>query len=1141
MARLSMPIESIRNHYTIVVIGSGYGGGIAASRLARTGQQVCVLERGKEFFPGDFPDTLPEAAANSQFNTPRGRFGSETDLFDFHTNSDINVLVGCGLGGTSLINANVVIEADSRVFQNPAWPKGLVQDLDDGIADGYKHAREMLKPVLYPDTSPPLKKLEAHRKSAKYMKEEFFRPPIAVTFEPSHDGLNHVGVMQIPCILCGDCVTGCNHTAKNTVQMNYLPDAKNHGAEIFTETIVRYLEKEGDQWLVHFKVTGIGREKFHAPTQFVRADIVILAAGTLGSTEILLRSQQHGLSLSDMLGKHFSGNGDVIAFGYNNDVKINGVGFGNRVPDFDNLVGPCITSMIDTRKSSKNYSEGMSIEEGSIPGALSSIYPLLFSTGSRFIGKDTDQGLWDYLAEKKRELQSLLPGGAYRGAVNNIQTYLVMCHDDCGGVMTLRDDRLHISWPDIGKNEIFAKVQDKLIKATEALGGTYIPNPTWTELLGHNLITVHPLGGCIMAEQASDGVVDHKGQVFAAKEGEEMHQGLYVLDGAVIPTSLGTNPLLTISAIAERNVALLAKDHGWKINYDLPSQPAQPETLQKAGIHFTETMVGYFSAKVTSEDYQKAVEIGEKEDSTFEFTVTIISDDLEQMLQDQQHEARIVGTASAPSLSKTDLTVTEGVFNLLVEHPDKPETRLMRYQMKLSSHEGTDYYLDGFKEIRDDPGFDLWSDTTTLYITIHKGENKEGAVLGRGILKIRPTDFMRQMRTLKITNTNSMVQYLSYNARFGKFFAGRLFDTFGGIFSGPNYFNPDATPRKKRPLQTAAPQVFDITTQDQIKLRLTRYQGGSKGPVILAHGLGVSSRIFSLDTCETNLVEYLFAHEYDVWLLDYRSSIELSASRKQFDADVIAMYDYPLAVEVVREITAAKSVQMVVHCFGATIWSMSMLGGWLHGVRTAVCSQVSTHMKLPSLTKMKTGLHLPGFLAKMGIKSFTAYTANDVRWPEKFFDKALKFYPIQKEERCNNPVCHRITFLYGQLYEHDQLNRLTHDNLHELFGIANIRALEHLGVMCRKGQLVNFKGEDIYLPHLERMAIPITFISGAENECYLPESTEITYNLLCENNGKENYKRFVIPDYGHIDCIFGKDAVDDVYPHILNQLEEVKT
>ena len=95
--------------------------------------------------------------------------------------------------------------------------------------------------------------------------------------------------------------------------------------------------------------------------------------------------------------------------------------------------------------------------------------------------------------------------------------------------------------------------------------------------------------------------------------------------------------------------------------------------------------------------------------------------------------------------------------------------------------------------------------------------------------------------------------------------------------------------------------------------------------------------------------------------------------------------------------------------------------------------------------------------------------------------------------------------------------------------------------MSRKGHLVNFQGEDSYLPHLERMSIPITFISGEETECYLPESTEITCNLLCDRNGGDLYKRFVIPDYGHIDCIYGKNAVRDIYPHILSQLEETKS
>ncbi len=150
-----------------------------------------------------------------------------------------------------------------------------------------------------------------------------------MTFE---DGVNNVGVKQAACKLCGDCMSGCNHSAKNTVLMNYLPDAKLHGAQIFTQVEVRYLEREDDLWLVHYQLLDTGREGFDAPTAVVSADIVILAAGTLGTNEILLRSKAAGLPMSDRVGHNFSGNGDVLAFAYNNDVDINMVGFGARDP-----------------------------------------------------------------------------------------------------------------------------------------------------------------------------------------------------------------------------------------------------------------------------------------------------------------------------------------------------------------------------------------------------------------------------------------------------------------------------------------------------------------------------------------------------------------------------------------------------------------------------------------------------------------------------------------------------------------------------------------------------------------------------------------------------------------------------------------
>ena len=120
---LASPLSAIQPAYDVVVIGSGYGGGVAASRLARAGQRVCVIEKGKEFPTGSFPSRLPELRRELQLNGGKLRSGSRTGLFDFRLGADIHVLVGCGLGGGSLINAGVALKPDARVFADPVWPE----------------------------------------------------------------------------------------------------------------------------------------------------------------------------------------------------------------------------------------------------------------------------------------------------------------------------------------------------------------------------------------------------------------------------------------------------------------------------------------------------------------------------------------------------------------------------------------------------------------------------------------------------------------------------------------------------------------------------------------------------------------------------------------------------------------------------------------------------------------------------------------------------------------------------------------------------------------------------------------------------------------------------------------------------------
>lgn len=768
--RLSSSPGTMKDHYTAVVIGSGYGGGIAASRLARAGQSVCLLERGPERQPGEYPDTLPEAADSIQVDGPEGHVGHRGAQFDFRVNPDINVVLGCGLGGTSLINANVSIEAEPRVFEDPCWPAALRGDAATLLADSYRHARAMLKPNPYPDDWPELPKLAAHQKSANAMNQKFYRTDINVTFT---DGINHVGVEQRKCSLCGDCVTGCNEGAKNTTLMNYLPDAHNHGAEIFTNVNVKYIERQGNRWLVYYEPLDAKRATFDGALLQVSADTVVLAAGTLGSTEILLRSAQKGLPLSSRVGDRFSGNGDVLGFCEDADVVISGIGWGNKrdlAP-----VGPCITSIIDIREQ-PDLEAGLIIEEGSLPGAMATLLPAAFAAAAA--GAARPSSLKDRLEKDLREVESLV-GGARVGAANRTQTFLIMSHDGSDGRMHLEGDRLRITWPGVGNRPSIVNDNQQLAAASEALGGAFIKNPLWHPILRHNLTTVHPLGGCAMADSADAGVVDHKGRVFKGSAGAEIHDGLYVCDGSIVPRSLGVNPLLTISALSERNLALMAKDRGWSIDYTLPSAPRVAAAPLTPGLQFTEKMSGYFSTTELT-DYEAGAARGKRDGSPMDFILTIVTDDLEATLADPEHAMRIYGTVNAPQLSATPLSVGNGTFNLFSTNADDANVRNMRYRMQINSTEGKAYYFDGFKTITHGSVLKMWPQTSTLYVTVHEGD-ATGPVIGKGILHILIHDFARQMTTMVIRNAKNPAEGAAALARFGKLFAGVLYENYGGL------------------------------------------------------------------------------------------------------------------------------------------------------------------------------------------------------------------------------------------------------------------------------------------------------------------------------------------------------------------------
>jgi cholesterol oxidase len=549
--KLSLAPDELKSAYDVVVVGSGYGGGVAASRLSRAGQSVCVLERGKEFEAGDFPGRFPEIKRELQVSGRNMRNGSRTGLFDFRLGSDVHVLVGCGLGGGSLINAGVALRPDARVFADQVWPEEIRRD---GLLDlGYARAADMLRPTRYARAT-ALTKYQALETASRCLHTPPVAAPIVVSFE---DTVNPAGVVQPACTLCGDCCSGCNVGAKNTVALTYLPDAAAHGASIFTEITVSHVEKTSDGWRVCYTPTE-GRGG-NGTLPCIEARSVVLSAGTLGSTEILLRSRERGLKVSDRLGEGFSANGDIIAFAFGETMRVNAIGVGHPAKFDGDQVGASVAGQIEL--NDPEYLENsMIIQEGVLPSALAPLLPVFFIPGGRILGA----------------AQSLIRG-VYQGPLARLHTFFVVSHDEAKGRITLENGQAQISWPGVAEQPVYARVDDTLSRLAQSVGARYIKSPLAATATGSKPATAHPLGGCGMGADAKSGVVNHKGQVFDGND-ESVHAGLYVCDGAVIPRSIGVNPLLTITALAERAMVHMARDR----NLGFDDAPLEEEQARLA-------------------------------------------------------------------------------------------------------------------------------------------------------------------------------------------------------------------------------------------------------------------------------------------------------------------------------------------------------------------------------------------------------------------------------------------------------------------------------------------------------------------------------------------------------------------------------
>jgi cholesterol oxidase len=541
-------------HFDVVVVGSGFGGSVTTYRLADGGKRVCLLERGRPYPPGSFPRS-PRAMATNLWDPGSNLFG----MFDVWAFRGLEGLVSSGLGGGSLIYANVLLRKDERWFVDEALPDGSYERWPITRADlepHYDRVEQMMDAQRYPfDVSPydRTPKTRAMQKAAAGLGLEWQLPPLAVSFAnrgrtavpgeallEEHENLHHRP--RRTCRLCGECDIGCNDGAKNTLDLTYLSRAAEAGAEIRTLSEARRITpRAGGGYSVTYRQ--YDPDGGTPPSDItVTADRLILGAGAFGSTFLLLRNRSSLPHLSSTIGSRFSGNGDLLTFLRRARTE-NGKPF-ILDPDY----GPVITSAIrvgDSVDGKGDNGRGFYIEDGGNPQFLDWLVELGGAPST--IGRAARFAVSRIVAHLSGHPRSHLSGDFAKlmGSGDTSSTALPtlsMGRDIPDGVMRLRDGGLDIDWTTKTSSDFFDRVEHTLDKLAEQLGAKLMNSPLW---LFKHVITVHPLGGCPMGVSDRVGVVDPWGEV-------HNYPGLFVADGSAMPGPVGPNPSLTIAAFADR-------------------------------------------------------------------------------------------------------------------------------------------------------------------------------------------------------------------------------------------------------------------------------------------------------------------------------------------------------------------------------------------------------------------------------------------------------------------------------------------------------------------------------------------------------------------------------------------------------------
>ena len=577
-----------------------------------------------------------------------------------------------------------------------------------------------------------------------------------------------------------------------------------------------------------------------------------------------------------------------------------------------------------------------------------------------------------------------------------------------------------------------------------------------------------------------------------------------------------------------------------------PSHPTGPISLR-----FTEIMRGY--ASLGQQSCAEGYEHGKSAAASLQFHLTISMDDLDRFITEAGHAARAIGYITSPIFGGR-CPVLKGLFNLFAESGDS-DRKTMLYCLHFNDAQGRQRTLRGIKNLRDDPGPDIWSDTTTLHTTILDGhvepdQHATATIVATGILHISVSDFLHQLTTFRADAPN-FKQRVEAVERFGIFFMGGLWKLYG--LPRSHGWEPAA---REIPLHTlegvhgAEVSTHYATTGDGLGISLLRFlRAPCRDVVVLVPGLTASSDMFIMPE-HHNLTQYLLDAGFtDIWTLDGRISNRqpYNQTRHRFSVDDVALYDNPAALSKVRQTVGPEArIHVISHCLGALSVAMSLFGQTIRGIRSVIANGVALTPKVGRIAKAK--LAVGPFLAEsvLGLEYLNPTAGSQAGIsPGKLLAKGVSLF----HRECDIPACHMTSFMWGYghpvLFQHENLHDITHRRTGDLFGGSGVNYYRHIRKMVASNNTaVKYAPEDVryrhlpdnYFTHATEIETPVLLVAGQENALFIDS------NVLChqrlEHHAPGRHELALIPGYGHADIMIGKNAAVDVFPRFLEFLRK---